>query len=181
MANIPKAYQWIAEADGPRHMLKAIELFGVAETVGGKHNPVIMGWAKDLGLQNVYVNDEIPWCGLYAAIVIHRAHSPESPRIVVDKPLWALSWSNFGVEVDEPEYGDILTFKRTGGGHVGFYVGEDDTAYHVLGGNQGNKVCVTRIAKSRLYKARRPKYNTKPANVKKVLLVANGALSVNEA
>ena len=34
--------------------------------------------------------------------------------------------------------GDILTFKRNGGGHVGLYVGEDKDCYHVLGGNQGN-------------------------------------------
>ncbi len=62
---------------------------------------------------------------------------------VVEKPLWALSWSNWGNPVSEPMLGDILTFKRTGGGHVGIYVGEDLTHYHVLGGNQGNSVSVS--------------------------------------
>jgi uncharacterized protein (TIGR02594 family) len=179
--NIPKAYQWLQQEDGPRHMLKAIELYGVVETVGSKHNPVIMGWAKDLSIQNVYVNDEIPWCGLYVAIVMKRSDQPGSPRPVVASPLWALNWGNFGVAVSVPMFGDVLTFKRDGGGHVGFYVGEDATAYHVLGGNQGNKVCVTRIAKSRLQKARRPVYHTQPLNVRRIFLASNGALSQNEA
>jgi uncharacterized protein (TIGR02594 family) len=173
---LPKAYQWLASEDAPRHLLKAIELFGTAETVGSKHNPVIMGWAKELGLNKTYVNDEIPWCGLFAAIIMHRAGRP-----VVDSPLWALSWNKFGVAIKEPMLGDIITFKRDGGGHVGLYVGEDAKAYHVLGGNQGNQVCVTRIAKSRLSAARRPEYNSKPENIRKVMLASNGILSTNEA
>ena len=49
-----------------------------------------------------------------------------------------------------------MTFKRPGGGHVGFYVGEDSTAYHVLSGNQFDKVGITRIDKSRLVAIRWP-------------------------
>jgi len=135
-----------------------------------------MGWAKELGLEKVYTADSIPWCGLYAAVVIHRAQRP-----VVDQPLWALNWNKFGVRVTEPMLGDVLTFTRKSGGHVGFYVGEDATAYHVLGGNQGDKVCVSRIAKSRLSQARRPQYNSQPTNIRKVVLASNGALSTNEA
>ena len=174
--NLPKAYQWLAQEPAPRHLLKAVELYGVTETVGSKHNPVIMGWARELGLDKVYTSDEIPWCGLYTAVVIHRAQRP-----VVEGPLWALNWNKFGVQVTTPMLGDILTFSRKGGGHVGFYVGEDSAAYHVLGGNQGNKVSVTRIAKSRLSQARRPAYNSQPSNIRRVFLAANGALSINEA
>ena len=174
--NLPKAYGWLQQESAPRHLLKAVELFGVTETVGSIHNPVIMGWARELGLQNVYTSDEIPWCGLYAAIVIHRAQRP-----VVKDPLWALNWNNFGVRVTTPMLGDILTFTRKSGGHVGFYVGEDDTAYHVLGGNQGNKVSVVRIAKSRLSQARRPQYTSQPTNIRKITLASTGALSTNEA
>lgn len=174
--NLPKAYKWLSQEDGPRHLLKAVELFGVEETVGAKHNPVIMGWAKELGLDKVYTSDEIAWCGLFTAICIHRAGRP-----VVKDPLWALNWNKFGVAVAVPELGDILTFKRNGGGHVGLYVGEDSTAYHVLGGNQGNKVSVVRIAKSRLNGSRRPEYNNKPLNIRQVVLASNGSLSTNEA
>ena len=99
----------------------------------------------------------------------------------MNSPLWALSWNKFGVGVTEPMLGDIVTFKRDGGGHVAIYIGEDATAYHVMGGNQGNQVCVTRIAKSRLSAARRPEYTSKPVNVRKVMLASNGVLSTNEA
>jgi uncharacterized protein (TIGR02594 family) len=173
--NLPKAYRWLAQEPAPRHLLKAVELFGITETVGNINNPVIMGWAKELGLEKVYTADSIPWCGLYAAIVMHRAARP-----VVDQPLWALNWNNFGVRVTEPMLGDILTFTRNGGGHVGFYVGEDSTSYHVLGGNQGDKVSVVRILKKRLVQARRPAYNSQPTNVRKITLESNGIVSTNE-
>lgn len=173
--NLPKAYQWLQQEPAPRHLLKAVELYGVTETVGNVNNPVIMGWAKELGLQNIYTADSIPWCGLFTAIIIQRAQRP-----VVSEPLRALSWNRFGVQVVDAMLGDILTFTRDGGGHVGIYVGEDNTAYHVLGGNQGDKVCVTRIAKKRLSQARRPEYTNRPTNIRKIILASNGTLSTNE-
>jgi poly(3-hydroxyalkanoate) synthetase len=45
----------------------------------------------------------------------------------------------------------------SGKGHVGFYVGQDDTAYQILGGNQADKVCLTWLSKDRLRNARWPK------------------------
>jgi hypothetical protein len=78
--------------------------------------------------------------------------------------------------------GDVLTFKRNGGGHVGIYVGEDQTHYHVLGGNQNNSVNVARIAKSRLTQARRTAWKiAQPANVRKVHLEPKGVITTNEA
>jgi cell wall-associated NlpC family hydrolase len=78
--------------------------------------------------------------------------------------------------------GDVLTFKRNGGGHVGIYVGEDQTHYHVLGGNQNNSVNVARIAKSRLNQARRTAWKiAQPANVRKVHLEPKGVITTNEA
>lgn len=175
---LPKNLEWLALEPAPRHLLKAVELYGTQETVGPKHNPVIMGWAKELGIQNTYANDEIPWCGLFAAIVMHRAGRP-----VPSGFLRALSWNQFGAAVDSSQamLADVLTFTRKGGGHVGLYVGEDTTAYHVLGGNQGNKVSVVRIDKTRLSQVRRPLYNNIPENIRKIHLASNGTLSVNEA
>lgn len=173
---LPKAYSWLQTESGPRHLLKAVELFGTEEIAGPKHNPVILGWAKETNLDKVYVSDETPWCGLFVATCLKRAG-----REPVATPLWALSWNKWGVEVKEPMLGDILTFTRNGGGHVGFYVGEDATAYHVLGGNQGDKVSIVRILKSRLSQARRPQYNSIPENIRKIVLTSNGILSTNEA
>jgi uncharacterized protein (TIGR02594 family) len=173
---LPAAYQWLSLEDAPRHLLKAIELYGTQEIVGPKHNPVILGWAKELGLQGVYTADEIPWCGLFMAIVMKRAERP-----IVQNPLGALNWNNFGVRVEQPMLGDIVTFSRKGGGHVGIYVCEDATTYHVLGGNQDNKVCIKRILKSRFSQARRPAYNLQPDNVRKIIMSVGGDISTNEA
>lgn len=173
---LPKAYAWLAEEAAPRHLLKAVELLGVTEIAGPRHNPAILAWAKETGLSKVYKADETPWCGLFVAVVMKRAD-----REPVKDPLWALNWANWGVPVSAPGLADVLTFKRNGGGHVGLYVGEDASAYHVLGGNQGNAVSIVRIAKSRLFKAVRPGYITPPVNIRKVVLASNGVLSLNEA
>jgi uncharacterized protein (TIGR02594 family) len=144
------------------------------EVPGAANNPLIMSWAKQLGLRE-YNADAIPWCGLTMAFAALNSGKP-----VPAAPLWALSWAKFGTPVTTPMLGDILTFKRDGGGHVSMYVGEDQTAYHCLGGNQGDAVSIIRIAKDRLYKAVRPPYNTQPANVRRIWLAADGELSKNE-
>lgn len=174
--NLPLAYKWLGQEGAPRHLLKAVELYGVTEAIGSSNNPAILGWAKELGIDDVYNADSIPWCGLYIAIIMQRAG-----RQPVKDPLWAANWSKFGVESKVPMLGDVLVFTRSGGGHVGLYVGEDNQAYHVLGGNQGDKVSVVRIAKARMTSARRPVYNVQPINIRKVVLKSNGKLSTNEA
>ena len=173
---LPKPYLWLAQEQGPRHLLKAVELLGVTEVVGKGNNPTIMGWAKEVKLDSVYTADETPWCGLFMSICMSRAGRP-----YVKSPLWALSWNQFGVRSEEAMLGDVLTFVRDGGGHVGLYVGEDKTCYHVLGGNQGNAVSIVRIPKARLSQSRRPEYINPPLNIRKVFLEPNGIVSVNEA
>lgn len=169
-------YEWLKNEKAPKVLVEAVKMLGTKEVVGAKHNPVILGWAKELGLEKVYNSDEIPWCGLAIAYACHKAKVG-----VIAKPLWALSWANWGTEVKDPMLGDILTFKRDGGGHVGMYVGEDQLCYHVLGGNQGNAMSVTRISKTRLYKARRTAWKiAQPSSVRKIYLDAKGEVSTNE-
>jgi uncharacterized protein (TIGR02594 family) len=134
-----------------------------------------MGWAREVGLDTSYSDDSVPWCGLFAAVVAKRAG-----KGVVDAPLWARNWAKFGSIAGTPSLGDILVFVRDGGGHVGFYVAEDESAYHVLGGNQSDAVTITRIAKNRCIAARRPVYINKPESVKPYWIKADGALSTNE-
>lgn len=177
MTALPAQYAWLSKEDGPKMLVEALKLFGTLEAPGAKDNPVILAWAAQLGLSKTYSHDSIPWCGLFMGIVAKRAG-----KVIPDSLLWALSWADFGKEATGGAMlGDALTFKRNGGGHVALYVGEDATAYHCLGGNQSDKVCITRIAKSRLYRARRPIYAVQPANVRKVKLASTGKLSTNEA
>ena len=174
--NLPQQYQWLTKEESPRHLLKALELYGITESVGEKNNPIILEWAKELGIEKVYTADSIAWCGLFVSIIMKRAG-----REPVEKPLWALNWDNFGVKVGKPMLADVLTFKRNGGGHVGIYIAEDSAAYHVLGGNQGDKVSIVRIGKDRLHSARRPAYNNQPTNIRIVKVASSGSLSTNEA
>jgi hypothetical protein len=73
-----------------------------------------------------------------------------------------------------------MVFKRAGGGHVGFYVGEDKDAYHILGGNQSDMVSVARVAKDRHVDARWPS-TFSLSKTGRVWLTARTNLSRNEA
>ena len=169
-------YEFLKKTTAPKVLVQAIKLIGTKEIVGKEHNPTILEWAKELDLEKTYNKDEIAWCGLFVAICVHRARFE-----VVKGPLWALNWAKYGNAVDVPMLGDVLTFKRNGGGHVGFYVGEDSKCFHVLGGNQNNQVNVIRIEKSRLHKARRTAWKiAQPAQVKVIKLTAKGTISKNE-
>lgn len=177
MANLPKLYSWLNDEVAPKMIVEGLKLYGTKEIVGKQHNPIIMGWAEEVGLKRTYVADEIPWCGLVHAVICQRSDKP-----IVNGPLWALNWAKWQDEVDEPMLGDTCTFKRPGGGHVGQYVGEDKTTYHILGGNQGNAYNITRIEKIRLYKATRPRWKiAQPASVRKIFLSSTGIISTNEA
>lgn len=181
MTELPEQYRWLPKIkELPLTIVRALELLGVAEIVGKGSNQTILAWRDELNLAGIriagYSDDDIPWCGLFAAIVAHRARKEP-----VKDPLWARNWAKFGVKSPKASLGDCLVFERNGGGHVGWYVAEDATAYHVLGGNQGNKVCVTRIAKDRCIAVRRPKYFSQPPSVKPYIVKSTGALSSNEA
>lgn len=150
---------------------------GTKEEQGPKSNSVIIGWAKSLGgwIASFYKSDDIPWCGLFVAacFATHRMSTPSSA-------LSALAWADWG-QPSKIAPGAVLVFKRQGGGHVGFYVGEDSTAFHVLGGNQSDSVSITRIAKDRLVAVRWPKESNPPVSEQRVTKKSSGFLSRNEA
>ena len=176
---IAPLYRWLEREPGPRVVQKGLEIYGVKEVVGKHHNPIIIGWAHEAGLQKIYVADEIPWCGLVHYVLMQRAgkHVPFSAK----DALWAQNWSKFGKPVKVAMLSDTLVFKREGGGHVGTYIGEDALCYHVLGGNQGNAFNISRIERSRCIAIRRLPYNVQPANIRVIKLHASGVPSTNEA
>jgi uncharacterized protein (TIGR02594 family) len=172
---LPLQYAWLANIDAPRTIDEALLLYGVKEKVGAENNPAIMAWAKETNIP--YAADSVPWCGLFAAVVARRSGWP-----IPTGPLWARNWAKFGAPSPDAGLGDVLVFVRDGGGHVGFYVGEDATAFHVLGGNQGDAVSIVRIERSRCIAVRRPIWRAaQPASVKPYKLASTGKLSTNEA
>lgn len=180
---IASRYSWMAQVEGaPKMILEAVKLgkLDTTEVPGPKSNAEIMNLASEAGVANIYKSDETAWCALAATVIALRA-GKNVPFIQYDR-LRARSFLKFGNEVPEPMYGDVCVFKRSGGEHVGIYVGEDATHYHVAGGNQGNEFSVIRIVKSRLLGARRAAFKTgQPAGVQKIFLEAEGTVSDNEA
>ena len=157
---------------------EAKRLLGLREGPGSTNNPTIIDWADQLGID--YDHDDVPWCGLFVAHCV-GATLPDEP--LPNNPLGARNWAKVGEAATEAP-GAILVFWRespnSGKGHVGFYHGEDATAYHVLGGNQSDSVSVTRVAKSRLVAIRRPA-TAGPLTGGVVNVSAGGVLSTNEA
>jgi uncharacterized protein (TIGR02594 family) len=184
----PKGYEWLGTVGTlPRTIATALPLLGVTEVVGRGSNKTIIAWRDELNAASGvkanaakiegYSDDDIPWCGLFAAIVTFRAG-----KMVVTNPLWARNWAKFGVATKTAGLGDVLVFERPGGGgHVGFYIAETATQYLVLGGNQGNRVSIVPIDKSRCIAIRRPAYTVKPSSVKAYTAKGVGKSSTNEA
>ncbi len=157
---------------------EAKHLVGTKEVLGDKNNPVIMDWAKNLDIH--YAGDDIPWCGLFVA---HCVGTTLQQEVLPGNPLGARQWEKFG-EPTMPRLGAVMVFWReslaSGKGHVGFYVGEDDEAYQILGGNQSDKVCLMWLGKDRFRGARWPRVASSLTSAV-VQKDRDEGLSVNEA
>lgn len=180
MTKLPAAYAWLDDEPGPKILKAMLGLLGTSEVPGSGDNPTILGWAAEVGVSDLYAHDETPWCGLAMAVAVKRAgYQP------VLSPLWALSWLDWGKPViGDPMLGDVLVFRRTGGGHVGMYVGEDETFFHVAGGNQRDACNITRFPKATWTRgmsfgfagATRTAWGfAQPPNVRRVFLAPDGA------
>jgi uncharacterized protein (TIGR02594 family) len=168
-------------ASEPAWLSAARQKLGTREAAGAANSPTIMGWAKKLGtkvLGMVYNADSVPWCGLFVATCLAEDGIPAAP-IAVRAQAWAKWGANLAADRLAP--GAVLVFKRPGGGHVGFYVGEDKTSYHVLGGNQGDRVSIMRLEKSRCVARRWPIGRAVIGKPKMMTVIAGVPSSSNEA
>lgn len=159
----------------PKWMETARTLIGVKEIAGPQHSKPIMSWLAKL--RAWWTDDETPWCGVFVAHVMQANNLPFPKNWMRAK-----AWSDYGSRLlpERIAPGAILVFERKGGGHVGFYVGEDDLCYHVLGGNQSNMVTISRILKDRCIAVRWPK--GQPVIGKPVALKLDGTpMTTNEA
>lgn len=150
---------WLAEAK---------RLIGTSETAGAGSNPAIPDMADAPGI--AFGSEDVAWCGLFVAHCIALTLPDEA---MPKNPLGARNWRKFGQEV-APQFGSVLVFWRVSPeawqGHVGFCWAEDDTHYHVLGGNQSNAVNIMKKPKSMLLGARWPE-STPPKGLRRF---ANG-------
>lgn len=123
-----------------------------------------------------YEADDIAWCGEFVDTCLRLS----GHKTDLENPLGARNWSKYG-ERCEPKFGAIMVFWRGSPegwkGHVGFMAGADRTHFHILGGNQGNRVSVSRIARNRFLGARWPIGAAAPARFS----IKPGSITVNEA
>jgi uncharacterized protein (TIGR02594 family) len=157
---------------------EATRLIGTKEKPGAGSNPVILDWATKENIP--YKGDDIPWCGLFVG---HCITSTLEREPVPSAVLSARAWQSFGIKT-QATLGAVMVFWRgspaSGLGHVGFYAGEDDTAYRILGGNQSDSVSLAWIRKDRLVSARWPA-TVPPPIPTAVLASRDDTLSWNEA
>lgn len=125
----------------------ALTKYGLKETPGPSSNPDVDKFFKEFGFD---LDDSYAWCSAFMNYCQKEAGNDFTGK------LNAKSWLKWGTETNTPELGDVVVFHRGSPkdwrGHVGFYIGEDkdDKVIYVLGGNQSNKVIISRYLKSRL-------------------------------
>ena len=85
----------------------------------------------------MYKHDEIPWCALFANMVLTKV------GIKGTETLWALDWDKWGQKLPGPAVGAFAPMKREGGGHIAIVVGRDTRGNLMcLGGNQSDRVSI---------------------------------------
>ena len=144
----------VEAATEPPWMTIARAEVGVHEIAGAEDNARIVEYHKATTLKAS--DDETPWCASFVCWCLAQA-GIENPRSAASK-----AFRTWGVQVQEPQVGDVVVFDHGGGkGHVGFFVGGEGTSLRILGGNQGDAVKVATFTRKRLHSFRRPPVKTR--------------------
>ncbi len=129
----------------------ALAELGVHETAGPGSTARINEYLKTCSLAP---SDEIPWCSAFMNWIFNQCAMDGT------KSGLARSWLNWG-EVTEPHIGSIVILTRPEAGpqagHVGFQIDQHDGFIYVLGGNQGDRVGVSRYLSAQVIGYRKPK------------------------
>ena len=148
------------DADQPIWLLEGLKWMNTKEAPGAANNSDILGWARAEGgaIAKTYNEDSIPWCALYANMVLTKV------GLQGTKTLWALDWSNWGIRLAGPAVGAFAPMKRDGGGHIAIVAGRDQHGNLMcLGGNQSDAVNIKPFRAKRPVSFRWPKEVPPPA------------------
>jgi uncharacterized protein (TIGR02594 family) len=135
---------------GPREefawMPIAIAELGVREVPGEGDSPRIAQYLGSTDLdRRLASNDETPWCSGFVNWCV------ETAAMAGTNSAAARSWLNWGKPLHIPRRGVITVLDRGAGqGHVGFFISRSVDTVTLLGGNQGDQVCVASYDLSRL-------------------------------
>ncbi len=169
------------DGERPLWLIEGLKWLNTQEASGSSDNPQILDWARQEGgaIANVYRNDSIPWCSLYANMVLTKV------GLQGTETLWALDWDNWGIELPGTAVGAFAPMKRDGGGHIAIVVGRDQHGNLMcLGGNQSDCVNIRPFPAGRPLSFRWPKESPPPARIgfeRLPLVRSDGELSRNEA
>lgn len=130
----------------------AIHEIGAKEVPGDGDDPRVVEYLRSTSLSNAESsNDETPWCSAFVNWCVEKSGNAGTDSA------WARSWLKWGKESDTPVTGCIVVFTRgASSGHVAFFVSKTATHIKVLGGNQGDKVCIADYPADRLLGYRVP-------------------------
>lgn len=123
----------------PKWLAIAKKYVGLREIPGPRHNPVIVGWMKDLS-NGAIDDDETAWCAAYTGAVLQEAGLK-----LPSNPLSARAYLELPMKLDRPAVGAVAIYWRGSKsgwqGHVGFVGGKDQNGNVVLlSGNADNMV-----------------------------------------
>jgi len=152
---------------------------GLEEVPGPRSNPVILQMAEDLGIRSIYTNDDTAWCAVFASRIAKACQLPLPGTGYA--LLRAKSFETWCRPQSLPTLGAWMVFKRDGGYHVGWYLGERADAYRVWGGNQNNTVTAIWKRKTELTACRWPDGHPLPLTGAIWLKDDGAPLSSNEA
>lgn len=133
---------------------------GTKEVAGHTSNPLVLAMLR---LDNDWpLDDEVPWCSAFLNFLCWLLRLPRS------KSLLARSWLDVGRAISLSQATkafDIVVFARGGttldpndrksAGHVGIFAGWTGNQVTVLGGNQGDQVCIRSFPTSQVISVRR--------------------------
>jgi uncharacterized protein (TIGR02594 family) len=138
-------------------LVEAEKDLGIRELVAGELNPNVRAYFKHTRFPPSMITKKTAWCAAAICAWLERSgtRSPRTAR--------AADFARFGVavELDRAEPGDIVVFGKAdpdagGSGHVALFVERRGDVLDVLGGNQGNRVCIAERPVARVVAVRRP-------------------------
>lgn len=154
------ASKYLAAADHPvagagliekSWMAVALHELGQKEVEGVGHNPRVLEYLRSTDLDRTMAgSDETPWCSAFVNWCF------EMTGYAGTNSAAARSWLGWGQTVQLPSRGAVTILSRDGGGHVGFFVSSTVERVKLLGGNQGNQVCVADYDRKRVLGYRVP-------------------------
>ena len=163
----------------PKYLISALKDIGKDERKYRKYfNDEIKQW---LGYDFDVAKD--PWCAVWIGVELEEAGYTST------KKANARSYLTWGAATEENSWseGDIVVLwrgQRDDGvfGHIGFLLNYDEDYVYLLGGNQGDKVCIQRFSRSKILDVRRPRnpWFTRTVKASAAQVAAGSAVVINE-